>query len=418
LISTWVGNEFAADGPPSFWYSYEVSGIPLQYLAIAGILVLASPFIFEGRSVSMAERLKRIGLWRWTVLAWATIIFALTRGLATGVVELFADWRDLAVTAVLAAVVGRYLSNKPWRRFIITDLAIAYGLAALIPLARWAAGEGTILFGIRIPLFFGPVLYLASFASIVLLEHWSAGLSAFSKGYAVAIRIGAVSSSMLAVLSFRRTYWLVWGIGLGFIVLRRMRDRQMSRGRLAVTVAVITIMVLGVFAVFGSEAVVSRLDSFRPGSTSEFSATNSDHVNDILDAVDVVITRPIEGIGIGEVYETDRIADWKSDSFDVHNAFVHVWLKFGVLGLIAYSGFHFAWMRAGLTWRSPDTVATHSMFAVGVYLTAETVSTLFATWPYVSFQLAVHHGVILGVMLSLASRTEVAADRGRVAATV
>ncbi len=50
--------------------------------------------------------------------------------------------------------------------------------------------------------------------------------------------------------------------------------------------------------------------------------------------------RRLMGIGVGTSYPTWRIRNWKSESVMVHNAPLHVWLKYGIAGLICYLWFH------------------------------------------------------------------------------
>ena len=75
---------------------------------------------------------------------------------------------------------------------------------------------------------------------------------------------------------------------------------------------------------------------------SEFGADNADHWHDLLDAWDQVRQSPLMGIGVGTAYPTWRIRNWKSESVMVHNAPIHVWLKYGVAGVVCYLWFHLA----------------------------------------------------------------------------
>ena len=95
------------------------------------------------------------------------------------------------------------------------------------------------------------------------------------------------------------------------------------------------------------------MDSFSPTSESVYSTTNQDHLNDLLEAWEEIRASPIVGLGIGRFYETPLLTPWKETSFEVHNALLQVWLKFGLIGLIAFLGFHLAWGRASLEWLIP-----------------------------------------------------------------
>ena len=51
------------------------------------------------------------------------------------------------------------------------------------------------------------------------------------------------------------------------------------------------------------------------------------------------------GIGVGTSYSTWHIRNWKTESVMVHNAPLHVWLKYGIAGLACYVWFHIALLR-------------------------------------------------------------------------
>ena len=51
------------------------------------------------------------------------------------------------------------------------------------------------------------------------------------------------------------------------------------------------------------------------------------------------------GIGLGTSYPTWHIRHWKPESVMVHNAVLHVWLKYGLAGLLCYLWFHVALLR-------------------------------------------------------------------------
>ena len=61
--------------------------------------------------------------------------------------------------------------------------------------------------------------------------------------------------------------------------------------------------------------------------------------------MDQVHRHPVMGIGLGRSFQTQRIRDWKEESVMVHNAPLHVWLKYGLMGLVCYVWFHVALFR-------------------------------------------------------------------------
>jgi len=405
LSVTWVGDEFGGDGIASPWFRVRIAGVPLHYLLLIGLLLLLSPWIVRASRVAVAVRLKRLRMWRWVVLGTLAVGLAVALALIWGSSELFADWRNLIVIALVSTALTRWLSSEPWKREAILDLAVAYGAACLPPLIRWAAGGGTSLFDVRIPVFEGSKLYIACFAAIVCMGAWAGGLKGQSRVRAMLVRAAAVSAALVVMLSFRRTFWLILAIGgplALWIALRRgyVPTRRLLRmGLVALALAAIA------FVGLGAEAVLSRISSINPASdrtANEFSVSNADHINDLLDAWSVVSKQPIFGLGIGRFYDTQLIRDWKERSFEVHNPFLHVWLKFGLVGLVAYLGFYVSWVRAFFAQgrRLPHQQVV--MTAAGSFLAAELVGNSLGTWLEGSFKSSVFLGVLLGCLLAVA----------------
>ena len=135
---------------------------------------------------------------------------------------------------------------------------------------------------------------------------------------------------------------------------------------------------------------------------SEFSQGNPDHVGDVLDAWEQVRQQPLLGMGLGRSYPTLRIQDWKEESVMVHNAPLHVWLKYGLTGLACYMWFHFAvFRRLHQRYRalSPEDQIWPGIALV--YLAAQfAVSLGFAPWPYSSVQSVTLISLVLAVAIT------------------
>lgn len=185
---------------------------------------------------------------------------------------------------------------------------------------------------------------------------------------------------------------MAWAVGLAVIILISMRLKHHSRIRLFGALAGLGATIAIAVVALGTDAIGARLESFLPGSTGQFSATNEDHLNDIVDAWHVVESDPILGLGIGRAYETNLISDWKTESFEVHSAVLHVWLKFGIAGAVAYLAFHFGIVRAALR--------TRGLVPVAAFVIGELAATAFGTWPYGSFQMSVFHGLLIALLVT------------------
>ncbi|MGH8926400.1 MAG: O-antigen ligase family protein [Acidimicrobiia bacterium] len=386
-VATWAGNEFGEGADASPWFGQTPFGVPMHYVLFGLLLIVAVPYVLASPRFPLTSRLREMGL-LWPLFAGAAAMaLSLTIGILRGVPELFADWRNLVVTAVTAVYAGKWLAGRSWKRFVVTDLATLYGLLAIPDLVEYALGGGTFVLGVRTPVFEGTALYLASFSAIVaawtLLES-NPGLGARRTLW---LRLGGIAGSLLVLTSFRRSFWLVWGIGLIFVVFLYLRSRDVRPARLFAAAIGAAILVFAAVATLGTETVVPRLGSFLPTGSGPYSATNEDHLNDIADAWTIISEDPILGFGIGRRYETSLIADWKTESFEVHNAVLHVWLKFGIAGAVVYVWFHLALVRAAARRRH--------MAPVGAFIVAQLAATVFGTWPYGRFQMAIFLGLVI-----------------------
>ena len=193
------------------------------------------------------------------------------------------------------------------------------------------------------------------------------------------------------LLCFRRTYWGELGVGTVILLVLRKRHRIRNFALVAATVGVAAILLGNSFA--------SRIQSLDvTGADNEFSADNADHLLDLADAWDQVRQSPLVGIGLGTSYPTWRIRNWKTDSVMVHNAPLHVWLKYGLAGLVCYLWFHLALL--GWLYRRAKQLQPHDSFlsVAFAYLGAQFLMTLgFAPWPYSELQLTTLMSFILAV---------------------
>jgi hypothetical protein len=336
--------------------------------------------------------MRDLGILRLAVLAWAVIGFAIAVAIIRGSPELFADWRNLLITTITSVFAAKFLASQPWRRIALVDLAILYGVLSIPTLIVYALGEGNSLLGVRTTVFDAPTLYTAGFAAMTAAWFYLLPNPSHGRSRAALLNVAGIASSLLILLSFRRSFWVAWAVGLGTILLISMRVKQHRGIRLYGALLGLGVLIVTAIVVLGTETIGARLESFLPSSTGQFSATNEDHLNDIVDAWHVVERDPILGLGIGNTYETNLIADWKTESFEVHSAVLHVWLKFGLAGAVAYLVFHVGVIRAAL--RSRELVP------IAAFFVAELAATAFGTWPYGSFQMSVFHGLLIALLVT------------------
>lgn len=389
---TWSGSESSQGGQVSPWFRDTSLGVPLHYLLFGVLLGLVTPYVVSTPAYSLADRLKQLDVWRTLGVASIVIALAIAIAIVRGVPELFADWRNLLIASVTAIFAAKWLTTQSWKRFALIDLATVYGLLAIPQVIAYAAGSGASVLGVRTTVFDGPTLYLACFSAITAGWHALTADAWLGPRRITFLRIAGVASSLLVLLSFRRSFWLAWVVGLATVTAIYVRMKRGGAIRVYVAILGFGVVVSTAIVAMGTETTIARLQSFLPSDTGPYAATNADHINDIVDAWNVISRDPILGLGIGTHYETNLIADWKEESFEVHNAVLHVWLKFGVVGALTYVAFHLA--LAGAAFRHRNK----SMVPIGAFILGELIATMVGTWPYGSFKMSVFHGLLIAIL--------------------
>jgi len=302
----------------------------------------------------------------------------------------FFDWRGLALG------IGLYFVWSFWMQRP-GDLDLAVRLFAVYMAARIAllymlylSGYRDTLLGVSIPIFDGPALSCIVFTALLAFRYQETTNHQLGKLLWGGL---AAAAYLIVLLCFRRTYWGELGLGTLILLLLRKRHRIRIMVLLAATICIAAGVLGSSFSSRVQSLDVTRVDT-------EFSADNADHLLDLADAWDQVRQSPLMGIGLGTSYPTWRIKNWKTESVMVHNAPLHVWLKYGLLGLACYLWFHLALLR-WLQCRSKKQTPTSAFFAVAfAYLTAQFVMTLgFAPWPYSELQLTTLISFILALVV-------------------
>jgi O-antigen ligase len=331
---------------------------------------------------------------RWSVLFAIAIGLSMVHGSLAGGTELFFDWLGLAVGFAFMFLLYQVLRTRPGAVRVAGFALIALLVGrAVFHLANFFAGtSGVTLQGVRIPVFDGPTISNTVFVLIVggcLALGWKAG----SFNSRLLCGAAAMVALVLVVLAFRRTYWGEAFVGLVAILL------VFNKKRLSALLAMVALAVALLPFLPGEFRL--RAASVNPfaDKKNQYTLTNEDHLNDLRDAWDVIKQNPVLGYGLGRPYDTERIENWKFISWGVHNAVLHVWLRYGALGLISYLGLHFAIMRwlLRLSRRfDPESFERWWLTAAFSYVTATFIVSLFASpWPYGSTQNSL---LILGIL--------------------
>ncbi|MGB8768864.1 MAG: O-antigen ligase family protein [Candidatus Korobacteraceae bacterium] len=309
----------------------------------------------------------------------ACILSGIWYGYLRGGTNFFFDWRALALGIGLYFVWAVWIQTASDLNRTVHIFAIYMAVRIAVLYALHLAGYRDTLAGVPIPTFDGPAVSSIVFTALLALRY--AGISHDRRRQLLWAGLAA-ASCLIVLLCFRRTYWGELAIGTVLLLLVQRRHRLRS--------AIVVCAMVGLAAALLGQSFYARLQSFDFNRMdSEFSADNADHLGDLLDAWDQVRQSPIAGIGVGTSYSTWRIRSWKSESVMVHNAPVHVWLKYGLAGLICYLWFHVLLFR-GMYKQSKRTAPSHAAFlhAALAYLLAQFVMTLgFAPWPYSELQM-------------------------------
>ncbi len=379
LLSLIFIAEYAQGGaeaaPKSFLYNSLAGGFRVIDAAVL-VLALAHGFALGCSREPRPSFPRKLAL----LLAafGGAIVVSLIYGIEHGGLNFFFDWRALAL-GVAFYIVYRFWIQSPAdaRAAILAFGAVAAARMATLFLA-YAQGRGASLLGRRIPLFDGPSLSALVFVAILGLSLCGGASRGRHRGPWLLL---SASAMLLVALCFRRTYWAELVIGITLLALTS-RGRRLRTLALPLCIAAITFLALG--ASFADR--LASLDFTQ--ADPPYAEDNADHVGDLLDAWAQVRTAPVMGMGLGRSYPTWHIRNWKEESVMVHNAPLHVWLKYGLLGLGLYFAYHlylFRCLRLRGERSPPDHRAIVS--AVLAYLTAQFIVSLgFTPWPYSAVQ--------------------------------
>ena len=306
------------------------------------------------------------------------IVISLAYGMERGGRNFFFDWRAMALGVAFYTIYRCWITTEAHIRAAI----LAFGLVAAVRITTlwlaYALGQGASLLGIRIPLFDGPSISALVFASLLGLSLSRVAFGGRQRWLWLLLSAGAM---LLVALCFRRTYWAEMAIGIALLAL-------IARGHRARILALPLCMAATAFLVLGP-SLGARLSSIDfTHSDPPYGEDNADHVGDVLDAWTQLRAAPLMGVGLGTSYPTWHIRNWKEESVMVHNAPLHVWLKYGLLGLGFYFAYHlhlFHCLHRQAKHAPPAGRIVVS--AVLAYLAAQFIVTLgFTPWPYSAVQ--------------------------------
>jgi O-antigen ligase len=375
------------DSAASFVYDKALGGFRYIDLAILALVLLhlIALTCSRAKQLRFPRALVAPGICFLACIA-AAIFYGHTRGGT----NFFFDWRALALAIGLYFVWAFWIQTPSDLHGVAVLFAVYMALRIAVLFALYFAGRADALLGVPTPTYDGPALSAIVFTALLALRWPQDSGTVLAKLFWMAL---AAAACLLVLLCFRRTYW--GELAIGFIILLFLQPRHRIRN------CVLVGTMMGTAALVLGGAFSARLQSLDfTQINGAFSVDNSDHLHDLLDAWDQVQQSPVMGIGLGTSYPTWRIRNWKNDSVMVHNAPIHVWLKYGILGLLCYLWFHIALLRC-LYQRSRNGNLSHRAFldVALAYLTAQFAMTLgFVPWPYAELQLTTLISFILAAV--------------------
>jgi hypothetical protein len=372
----WFREYGSPDGPRSPLYFDASGGFRWVDFLVLGLIYAHVLWILATRQP--LPKIPRI-LKKPALLFVGALGTSLIYGLYQEASHVYFDWRDIFMGVGLALVFSCWIRTPAALLEAAHIFASVMGVLVLYIWLGYATGARKVLSvipGLATPLYDGSTLSAAVLLALLAFRLAPQETSRYQKLWWMIIGSAAF---LLVLTSFRRTFWAE--LATGALVLAALQKKR----RLAAFGFIVIIVVS--FGSLGGERVYRRAESMNPFAVgqSEYTMTNEDHVNDVLDALDHVKEHPILGIGLGRPYRTLRITGWKAESWGVHNGLVHAWLFYGLAGLVAYLWFHaslFRWLKSVQDMHSDVRVQAFAQVGLAYLMGPFLVSFAFSPWPY------------------------------------
>lgn len=391
----WFREFESFDGPAGIVYARLWGNFRMVDAFLFGIGAVHFLLMIVGRRswLSIPSRLGRPAL-----LFFCVLLAGAVHGRLNGGTHVFFDWREFVLALFLIPVFGYWIRSQ-------RELDTAVKLFCLVMLCRIAyiflaylqgGGVTEVVAGVRTPFFDGPTVSGAGLMGLMAFRFREEATTFAERYYWLAT---ALCGYFFVLVCFRRVYW--GELFVGTLILLILNRRIILKNLPLIG------LVLALALVISGRMLYQRVASLAPtASDPVYAATNVDHLNDILDAFDHIKEHPLAGIGVGAPYQTFRILAWKTESWGVHNAIMHVWLLYGLSGLLTYLWLHFrlfGWLKS----QSRSQVGTLGAFTqiTLAFAVAQFLMSLgFAPWPYGSVQNIMATSFLLGGILGMSSR--------------
>jgi hypothetical protein len=381
--------------PRSFLYEPAWAGFRWVDFLLLGVFYVHALWILMTR-----HQLPRLpqSLKRSMLLILGAVSSAVLYGLYQQGEHLFFDWRNVLLGVGLAVVFSCWIQTPAALEDSMHVFAWVMSVRILYLLGNYFAGRGVegVVPGLMTTVYDGPTLNAAVFLTLLAFRFTQQEVGRVRK---MCWMIAGVAAFLLVFLSLRRTFWGEMALGIVVVATLQKNRRYL----------VALVLLSGLVISYGDNRFYLRAESMNPlAERSSYAITNEDHVGDLLDAFDVVKEHPFLGIGLGHPYRTRRISDWKTESWEVHNGLLHVWVFYGLLGLIAYLSFHaslFRWLKKLQATEVDPRVRAFCQVGLAYMVGQFCISCGFAPWFYGTLGTDILIFFVLGSLLSLQQRT-------------
>jgi O-Antigen ligase len=288
----------------------------------------------------------------------AAAVVGVLVGQAHGATSPLADARDIAYYATFWLALTA-LSGARRREFMLRLFAYAAVGVVIIQVAQGFVGPGLMLFYDA-----DPTRELIGCSSGDCAEPWAQGFprvrppglalvyvtACFAASYLlwgprrrrrVAVALLAICMvGLLVSLNRNMLIGLVGGLVLTGLLAAR-RGRFAAVAAVGAALAIASIELVQVSPEFESNSIAARVVSIAAISELESSATVSLRLKENDAALDTLSKSPIEGVGWGVPYGLSEIVyrdgEFQTrDQFFIHNQYLGLWLRTGLVGLVAF----------------------------------------------------------------------------------
>lgn len=235
-------------------------------------------------------------------------------------------------------------------------------------------------------------IYFTTVTGIAALLLWTAALLAPSRKVRAWCLAGMIPLLVHLLFSFTRGYWL--GFIVGFAVVTLLGWRNLSRFepaerwrrlRVLPALAAVIVAALGFSMLFfgGSdllEAVGGRFSSSFSTEVSGATLSNLVRLDEYDRAIAAALESPIIGRGLGFSFITkDLLLGTIRDQWFVHNYYLLIWLKLGLVGLAAFAFLLWTSVRAARRVADSDPDWRARAWSIGAIAVTVQVLTILAT---------------------------------------